>query len=86
MLVFLNAVVCLFSVKHAEFPKAPEKSKEKLSTSVKAESCHHVEVKLPGDAGSASVDLLVFGVVAKLLRGDKLEVSGTSGVHDSPAS
>lgn len=68
-----------FSVKDAEFPKAPGKSKANVSTSVcvKAERCYHVELKLPGDAETVSVDLLVFGLVAKILKDDKFEVSAT---------
>lgn len=68
-----------FSVKDADFPKAPEKSKENVSASVcvKAERCYHVEVKLPGDAETVSVDLVVFGPVAKILKDDKFEVSVT---------
>eukprot|EP00066_Takifugu_rubripes_P026113 XP_011615379.1 PREDICTED: uncharacterized protein FLJ43738-like [Takifugu rubripes] len=67
------------SGKDAEFPKAPEKPTKKVPTSVcvKAESCYHVEVKLPADAETAGVDLIAFGAVAKILKDDKFEILRT---------
>lgn len=58
-------------------PEAPEKSKEKplASACLKAESCYHIEVKLPGDTETASVDLIMFDIVAKLLTDEKLKVT-----------
>lgn len=42
---------------------------------MRAERSYHVELKLPGGAETASVDLIVFGPVAKVLKGDKSKVT-----------
>lgn len=57
--------------------QAPEESSSRGPSSVclKAESCYHVELKLPGQAETASVDLITFGLVAKILEDDKFKVT-----------
>lgn len=78
-ILYLVFICCnLLSGKDAEFPKeSPEKPSKKVPTCVcvKAESCYHVEVKLPADAETAGVDLIVFGTVAKILKDDEFEVT-----------
>lgn len=65
-------------------PEASEmagKTKQVSCTTVvkglKAQSCFHIEYEFPGDTDMVSVDLIVFGPVAKLYREDKFKVIRT---------
>lgn len=44
----------------------------------KAQSCYHIEYKLPGDTEAVKIDLVVFGPVAKMYEGNEFKVNVTS--------
>lgn len=82
-LIFLIQI-CLFLVEDVCVPEAAEKAgktKQVSTTTVgkalKAQSCFHIEYELPGETETVNVDLIVFGLVAKLYREDKFKVTRT---------
>lgn len=74
--MFLGEEVCV-----SEAPEKAGKTKQVSSTTVvkalKAQSCFHIEYEFPGDTETVNVDLIVFGLVAKLYREDKFKVTRT---------
>ncbi|TKS71208.1 hypothetical protein D9C73_005342 [Collichthys lucidus] len=64
----------------ADVPKASKKAnktQKDLSTLLvkthKAQSCYHIEYKLPGDTKTVKVDIVVFGPVVKMYTEDKFK-------------
>lgn len=44
---------------------------------LKAQSCYHIQYELPGDTETVSVDLIMFGPVAKIFKEDEFKVTMT---------
>lgn len=80
-LKFISSLISLtfpFLGDEADGSEAPEKTEKASSIFVKAlkvESCYHLEFELPGYAETVNVDLIMFGLVAKIFKDDEFKVT-----------
>lgn len=64
-----------------EIPENIDKIRRRSFKALKAQSSYHIEYTLPGDENTVSMDLIVYGPLAKLYRGDDFKVAATEQQH-----
>lgn len=60
-----------------EAPEKFDKIRKRSFKAMKPQSSYHIEYKLPGVKNTVNMDLIVYGPLAKLYRGDDFKVTMT---------
>lgn len=61
-----------------DIPENIDKLRRRSFKAMRAQSSYHIEYQLPGDENTANLDLIVYGPLAKLYRGDDFKVTVAS--------
>lgn len=61
-----------------EIPENIDKLRRRSFKALRAQSSYHIEYQLPGDENTVNMDLIVYGPLAKLYRGDDFKVTKAS--------
>lgn len=57
-----------------DIPENIDKLRRRSFKNMRAQSSYHIEYQLPGDENAVNLDLIVYGPLAKLYRGDDFKV------------